>query len=91
MENYKVSELYEMTRNHLMNSEEIERSIEGLKHKRLKEHLTEMLHAFQVDLLTLSDFLFELTTCEDENDIDYLLQCAEDDNPDESNFLFMVN
>lgn len=75
----QLNNLYEQTRNYLLQSEAIEQSINEIKHKRLKEHLIEMIHTCQADLLILNDFIFEASTCEDETDLDYLISCAAKD------------
>ena len=65
METDKLNNLYEQTRTYLLLSEKIENGIKELRNKRLKEHLTGMMHTYQADLLILNDFLFEASTCDD--------------------------
>lgn len=91
METEKLNSLYELTRTYLIHSEAIEQGINELKNKRLKEHLIEMLHTCQADILIINDFLFEASTCEDETDLNYLINCAAEDDSFSDETTFPVN
>jgi len=86
METEKLNNLYEVTRNYLMRSDAIEQRINELKNKRLKGKLIEMLRTLQADALVISSFILDCSLCEDNSDIDSLIDCAADDDFEEPKF-----
>jgi len=79
METEKLNSLYENTRQHLQQTETLEQEINELKNKRLKEKLIVMLRTLQADALVISSFILDCSLCEDDSDIDSLIDCADDD------------
>lgn len=79
MENEKLIQIYESVRSVLLNSECISTQITTLTHLQLKERLTDLNRTVQSDLLILTDFLIELMNCENDSDLDYLLELTSDD------------
>jgi len=74
----EFNELYEKVRLFLINTEPIEKSISILKNKKVKAKLDEMLKTCQADMLILAELVFELSTCFDEADIDFVLSIADE-------------
>jgi len=82
-----IQELYESTRCLLLSTENIGNSVKEIKNARLKNHLTEMLNTCIADLAIINGLLFEISTCENDSDIDFLINCADDDSlTDETTF-----
>ncbi len=75
----QLNNIYEQTRNYLLQSEEIEQSISEIKHSKLRQHLTETLKTVQADLLILNETVYNAMMCEDESDLDYFLSSEQDD------------
>lgn len=79
METEKLNNLYELTRNYLINSEAIERSISEIKNSKLSQHLTETLKTVQADLLILNETVYNAMSCEDETELNDFLSSEQDD------------
>ncbi|MCK9210447.1 MAG: hypothetical protein M0P61_06395 [Ignavibacteriaceae bacterium] len=75
----KLVNLFETTRALLNSYQSIQEAIDNIEHQRLKDYLTEIYQTSLADLLILNDFLFETTTCIDENEVEFLIDCSTDD------------
>jgi len=92
MEDEKIIlELYESTRCLLLSTENIGNIINELKNVKLKNHLSEYLNTAVADLMILSDLIFEISSCLDEDDIAYLLNCADNSDSLTDETTFQVN
>lgn len=80
MELENIKQLYEDSRQLLINTEPVNDKLNGIRNPQLKETLKEYLHTVQSDLLILTDLLFELITCEDESEIEFLIEANKDIN-----------
>jgi len=80
MELENIKQLYEHSRQLLINTETLNEKLTGIIHPQLKETLKEYLHTVQSDLLILTDLLFELFNCEDETEIESLIETNRDIN-----------
>lgn len=80
MELENIKQLYEDSRQLLINTEPLNEKLTGINNPQLKETLKEYLHTVQSDLLILTDFLFELFNCEDETEIKFLIETNRDIN-----------
>ena len=83
--------LYESTRCLLLSTENIGNSINELKNVRLKNYLTKVLQCLQSEGLILNDLLFEISSCLDDADIVFLLDCADDSDSLTDETTFQVN
>lgn len=75
----QLNNLYEQTRNYLLQSEATERSISEIKHSKLKQHLTETLKTVQADLLILNETVYNAMMCESESELEEFLSEGQDD------------
>lgn len=80
MELENIKQLYEDCRELLINTEPLNEKLNNLRNSKLKETLKEYLHTVQSDLMILTDLLFELITCEDESEIEFLINTNRDIN-----------
>jgi len=80
MELENIKQLYEDSRQLLLSTEPLNERLTGINIPRLKETLKDYLHTVQSDLLILTDFLFELFNCEDETEIEFLIETNRDIN-----------
>ncbi len=74
----EFNKLYEKVRFTLLSTEAIDVSISEIRNKKLKARLDEMLKTCQADMLILAELVFELSTCFDETDIDFVLSIADE-------------
>ncbi|MBZ0180539.1 MAG: hypothetical protein K8F36_14735 [Melioribacteraceae bacterium] len=80
MESDNIKQLYEDSRQLLINTEPLTERLTGIRNPQLKETLKDYVHTVQSDLLILTDLLFELITCEDETEIEFLINTNRDIN-----------
>ena len=62
----------------LLNTEPVSKEIENIYHPSLRNMLLEIFRTCQADLLILNDVLIDLMDCESKDDIEYLLQAADE-------------
>jgi hypothetical protein len=74
--NEQANKIYESTRTILLNTEPVSKEIENISNHLLRDKLLEILRTCQADLLILNDVLIDIMNCESENDIEFLLQAA---------------
>lgn len=70
----QINLLYESSRQELVNSDSLIKEITSINHPQLKERLLEITRTIQADLLILVDYLFELSNCVTDDDIEALLE-----------------
>ena len=70
--------LYESTRTLLLNTEPVSKEMEKIYHPLLRNRLLELIRTCQADLLILNDLLIETMNCENEDDIEFFLQAADE-------------
>lgn len=80
MELENIKQLYEDSRQLLLSTEPLNEKLTGIRNPQLRETLKEYLQTVQSDLLILTDLLFELITCEDESEIEFLIEANKDIN-----------
>jgi len=80
MELENIKQLYEDSRQLLLSTEPLNERLTGIRNPQLKETIKEYLQTVQSDLLILTDFLFELFNCEDETEIEFLMETNSDIN-----------
>lgn len=80
MELENIKQLYEDSRQLLLNTEPLTEKLTGIRNPQLKEALKEYIYTVQNDLLILTDLLFELFNCEDESEIKFLIETNRDIN-----------
>ncbi|MHB8337934.1 MAG: hypothetical protein ACYDEE_11015 [Ignavibacteriaceae bacterium] len=74
--NEQANKIYESTRTILLNTEPVSKEIEKISYHLLRDKLLEILRTCQADLLILNDVLIDVMNCESEEDIEFLLQAA---------------
>ena len=69
-----INSLYSSCREILLNTEPISKEIERITNPQLRESIKEIFRTAQTDLLILTDFLIEVMNCENESDLEMLLE-----------------
>ncbi len=74
----QANSIYELSRVLLINSEAISKEIEKIHHDLLKQKLLELFRTVQADLLIFNDVVIDAMECQTEEDLEFILQVADD-------------
>lgn len=71
-----IDNLYETTKRLMTNIADMEADLKKIRNQKLRHHLEEMQKCCIVEVMLMSDFLFEVSTCENQDEINFLVEAV---------------